>query len=246
MDSLQVPSKARFGENNPNWRGGKTKANCLDCGVSISKYHKRCKSCSRKGELHPNYRGGPRKCPDCGESAIALVASRCLKCWHKFMAGENNPSWKGGLPKCKDCGKTLGNWTATRCGECYHKYAVQEKSYLWKGGITIAHKLLRSTRQNAKWSAAVRERDGFKCRVCGEIKKRPEAHHIIPFSFYMKILRKRNKDADNKMIIAMAKQYKPIWDISNGVTLCRKCHMMVHGGLIPCPDNLSEPKILTT
>lgn len=58
------------------------------------------------------------------------------------------------------------------------------------------------------WSRAVKERDGWKCRVCGS-SERLQAHHI---SFA------RN---DPERIL----------DIDNGITLCHKHHLIAHRGL---------------
>jgi len=48
---IAMKSKNRFGENNPNFKGGKPK--CLDCGKEINYISSRCKSCSKKGENNP-------------------------------------------------------------------------------------------------------------------------------------------------------------------------------------------------
>ena len=55
-------------------------------------------------------------------------------------------------------------------------------------------------RADKKWKAAVKERDGFKCVICGE-EKMLNAHHIIPRE--IKELRH---------------------DVQNGISLCPKHH----------------------
>jgi hypothetical protein len=233
--------KGLFGADNPNWRNGATKAKCLDCGKEISKYHKRCRSCARKGELHPNYKGGPPKCMDCGKEIIR-GNKRCRECWFKYNQGENNGNYRGGAKYCVDCGCELPctkpSSITNRCRSCHYQHAQRENHPRWNGGITIVEKSLRGSKYNLKWSMAVRERDGFKCRTCGENTKRVEAHHAVPFAYYINILKKRNKEVDNEMLIKLCKKYKPLWDINNGVTLCRKCHMMVHKGTVSCPVNI--------
>lgn len=54
------------------------------------------------------------------------------------------------------------------------------------------------------WSKAIRERDEFVCQWCGKMDKKNHAHHIIPQS------RCGNTGK---------------YDISNGITLCYRCHL---------------------
>lgn len=56
-----------------------------------------------------------------------------------------------------------------------------------------------------EWGKAVKERDGNKCVVCGSADH-IEAHHIIPW-------------------YAGVKQR---FLLSNGITLCRSCHVLAH------------------
>lgn len=63
----------------------------------------------------------------------------------------------------------------------------------------------RNVREYKKWGKAVYKRDGKKCRLCGS-KKKINAHHII------------EAQHDNSLIYV----------ISNGITLCEKCHIKIH------------------
>jgi hypothetical protein len=61
------------------------------------------------------------------------------------------------------------------------------------------------------WVAKVIERDGMICKWCGvenSYDNRLEANHIIPV-----------RDMETPELL---------FDISNGITLCRKCHMKIH------------------
>lgn len=226
-------SRSLFGPDNPNWRGGVTKGKCIDCGKEISKYHQRCKSCARKGELHPNYKGGPPKCPDCGKPVSrSHKGSRCRECWYKFNRAEKNAAFRGGSKVCVDCGKELA-WTkpsspAKRCKECHEKYAQREKHPRWKGGILTIEQALRKIKKFKAWIKTIQERDGFTCRKCGRKGKGLDTHHIVPLSYYIEELKRRNPDANDEEILSMAKRYGPIWDEKNGMALCHKCHMEEH------------------
>jgi HNH endonuclease len=61
------------------------------------------------------------------------------------------------------------------------------------------------------WRNAVLARDGYRCQRCGRQCKKHEkglaAHHIAPY--------KTNPDLR--------------LDVANGLTLCRQCHMALHG-----------------
>jgi hypothetical protein len=65
----------------------------------------------------------------------------------------------------------------------------------------------RNSQRYRKWRTGVFERDGFRCVECGA-KKDIQAHHIKSW--------KKNKELR--------------YVISNGVTLCRCCHLKAHGG----------------
>ncbi len=125
-------NKQSKGKGNPNWRGGKTVSFCKDCGKRVSKYSKRCKSCSRKGENSWSRKNGKPKCIDCGKPLLSYNSNvkRHQSCWYKFAVGENSPGWKGGVnPLWSDirrCDKYLewvkqvykkDSYTCQNCGQ---------------------------------------------------------------------------------------------------------------------------------
>ena len=65
----------------------------------------------------------------------------------------------------------------------------------------------RNSTQYKEWRTSVFKRDGYRCLKCGS-KKDIQAHHIKPW--------KKNKNLR--------------YVVSNGETLCRKCHLEAHGG----------------
>jgi hypothetical protein len=62
---------------------------------------------------------------------------------------------------------------------------------------------IRNSYEIDNWKKDVFERDNWTCQECKTRGGRLEAHHIIPF-----------REDKNK-----------IFDINNGITLCRHCHM---------------------
>ena len=65
----------------------------------------------------------------------------------------------------------------------------------------------RHTQKYNEWRIKVYERDDFTCQKCGKKGGDLNAHHIKPYAKYPKLR----------------------YDLSNGVTLCKKCHKEIHG-----------------
>lgn len=107
--------------------------------------------------------------------------------------------WNKGL-KTPRCGVKKGNvpWNKNKpwSDEIKHKISIARKGK----GLNPN----RDTKHNGwklqEWSRLVIDRDG-KCKGC-ESKNNLEAHHILPKALYP----------------------KKIYDVNNGLTLCRKCH----------------------
>lgn len=82
---------------------------------------------------------------------------------------------------------------------------IGPKNPNWRGGIQLRHPE-RNRYRSKMWVKAVKDRDCWKCVECGAID-RLHAHHI-----------KRWKDYPELR-----------YEVSNGVTLCHKCHELAHG-----------------
>ena len=89
-----------------------------------------------------------------------------------------------------------------------------ENHYNWKGGVATLNQSVRTMTENIYWQRAVKKRDG-KCIHCGS-KKELEAHHVIPLAMLLQKYNISNRDE--------ARNCCDLWDIGNGITLCRKCH----------------------
>lgn len=93
---------------------------------------------------------------------------------------------------------------------------------MWVGRLTELYRELRLTKEYKAWRKKIYERDGYRCTFCGDARGRNlEADHIIPLSI---IIHKIIQEVGRKNIFTKAMNYKPLWDIANGRTLCVSCH----------------------
>jgi len=107
-------------------------------------------------------------------------------------------------------GKKLSQKTIDKILETKNKNQSTPKGeshYNWKGGKTWER---FKNPEYQKWRNSVLERDNYKCRNCNKQCKKHEkglaAHHIKPYKDYPELR----------------------FNASNGLTLCRKCHMELH------------------
>lgn len=76
----------------------------------------------------------------------------------------------------------------------------------WKGGTTTEDRAQRNSIKYKKWRIDVFTRDQYTCQMCGIKGVKLNAHHIKSFTTYPKLR----------------------FEISNGLTLCEKCHRITH------------------
>lgn len=83
-----------------------------------------------------------------------------------------------------------------------------DKAFNWKGGVTPQNIIIRSSEKYKKWREAIFKRDDYICQKCDARNGNGKAiylhaHHIFSFSKYPELR----------------------FDIDNGETLCKDCHM---------------------
>ncbi len=72
---------------------------------------------------------------------------------------------------------------------------------------TCEAQLIRTSTKYVEWRLAVYQRDSFKCVGCGDAQGgNLQAHHILHFASHLEAR----------------------FDVSNGTTLCKKCHGKIH------------------
>lgn len=80
--------------------------------------------------------------------------------------------------------------------------ACKNNKFSWE----VTDKDHRKTAKYKNWRDEVFKRDNFTCQKCGQVGGVLNAHHIKPFSKYKKLR----------------------YEVSNGITLCYKCHLVEH------------------
>lgn len=99
------------------------------------------------------------------------------------------------------------------------------KNANWKGGITVINRLIRSSAKYHEWRQSGFMRDGFKCVHCHGREDGIHFHHI---KHLMDLLSEAQEVFPLLNVYDAAMLYTPLWDISNGITLCKKCHNTEH------------------
>jgi len=92
-------------------------------------------------------------------------------------------------------------------------------NYQWKGGITPLVLKIRHSFKYRQWRSDVFTRDNFTCQNCGQRGGVLNAHHIKKFIKIMDEYKIRSlEDAFN---------CEELWNINNGITLCKDCHKKI-------------------
>jgi len=98
---------------------------------------------------------------------------------------------------------------------------IRGKSPSWKGGLTPITRAIRHSNKYNEWRRKIFIRDNFTCLKCGQIGGYLEVHHKKSFYKFIEEIKINLPLLD---LYEAAMIYTPLWDISNGETLCKKCH----------------------
>ncbi len=99
----------------------------------------------------------------------------------------------------------------------------------WKGGVSPLHKRIKRTKEYISWRTQIFERDNYTCQECGRHSMIGDRvilhpHHIKQFAYIVKEMVDSNIGLDNNELTDLSKTYKPLLNLSNGLTLCKECH----------------------
>lgn len=205
--------KTVIGPDSPHWKGG---------GI-----HKKCKICGKdfvasKADIKYGY------------GIYCSAKCRCIS-QSNLVSGSKNYRWKGGGEEkiCQICNnhfKTKQHGVNRKfCSyKCYYKYRttfVREKHWNWMGGVASGRMVIRNSYKYKSWRTEVFNRDKYTCKHCGKVGGYLYVHHIELFS---KIIKELCATYPLLKPQDVADHYLPLWKISNGITLCGKCHKLEH------------------
>ena len=166
-------------------------------------------SASKKGNVSWN-----KGIPMSKSAKIKLSKSLKGRPANKTSFKKGHIPWHKGKSNIYDK-QVIKKMSATRKGQW-----VKDKNPNWKGGITPLVKTIRTSFKYAEWRKEVFERDNWICQKCGQHSGILNVHHVIKFSNIIK----------NKKIktIEEALACYDLWDLNNGITLCKSCHLKEH------------------
>ena len=99
-------------------------------------------------------------------------------------------------------GRHLSEVTRKKIGEV----EKGEKHWNWKGGITSINIKIRNSLKSKSWRNNIFTRDNWTCQKCRKRGIELRAHHILSFSEHQKLK----------------------FEVDNGITLCKGCHISFH------------------
>lgn len=117
--------------------------------------------------------------------------------------------------KAYQCGETLTADTLTKIAlspfiSQFEKDAIKSRCgcyhWNWKGGVSTENQRQRNSSEYKQWRTNVFNRDNFTCQHCGAYGVELNAHHIKLWSTHPELR----------------------FEVSNGLTLCKECHIEVH------------------
>lgn len=91
----------------------------------------------------------------------------------------------------------------------------------WKGGITSLELRIRHSFKYRLWRSDVFSKDEFTCQECDRRGGKLNAHHIEPFALILEL--------NDVKTFEQAMSCEELWNINNGITLCKECHLRQHG-----------------
>ena len=219
-----------------HWKYLKTKANfrkksilikCDECQTNFNKmiqnldenlYFHLCKSCSKKGENNPMYEKKGEKHPKFGKKFESITGdknpAKRQEVREKISNTNKGKIYRFNYKHTKETkekirksnfGKKRSQDTINKIKE-FRKTQIGDKSPYWKGGITKKINIMRNNKSYKDWRISVFNRDSYICKFCKTKKKQLEAHHII----------------------GVYENLDLIYDINNGITLCKDCHKGFH------------------
>lgn len=90
----------------------------------------------------------------------------------------------------------------------------------WKGGVTSLVIKIRNCFKYRQWRSDVFTKDNFTCQRCGRRGGFLHAHHEESFGDILEL--------NDIKTYQQAVDCSELWNINNGITLCKRCHKKYH------------------
>lgn len=164
-------------------------------------YIVKCACCSKEIYIRPSALRVKNYCSHKCASRGMRTGEICICkiCNKEYYRSPSQVKWRG------------TNYCSKKCMGQYLRTLKGEKSLSWEGGKSSIYRRLRSGIEFTEWRKAVFERDDYICQKCGarsspNSKVRLHPHHKKSFTLYPELR----------------------FEISNGETLCERCHKEEH------------------
>lgn len=127
-------------------------------------------------------------------------------CYQNYLLEYGSKKRIGICIMCKTCDKEFESVPSLKskfCShECYAKNLEGKEPWNKGKGKSSWLKRIKASREWKEWREAIFARDDYTCQWCRERGGKLHPHHLKPKSLYPKL----------------------IFDLDNGITLCRECH----------------------
>jgi len=206
---FQKGHKTNLGKKFPSWsEARRVKMVKALTGKHRTEEQRRRMSERQKGKHHSpqsEFKKGSKLTEETKKKISKALKGRIPKNLSQINAdkfGENNPAF----------GKKPWNWNKER------PEISGERHWNWKGGITPLTHLIRNCFEYRQWRSDVFTRDNFTCVLCGASGTCLEADH------FPKLFSSVMKEYEIKTL-EQALSCEELWNINNGRTLCKSCHL---------------------
>jgi len=189
------------------------------------KIKKKCLICGDEFEIYP-YKI---------KKGIGICCSpKCQHKWQsKYRRGKNNPFYNkhhSEISKIKISESNKGRKTKPFSKEHKEKIGLAfigrtgKNHPAWKGDKCISpmRKRIWQSIKYQQWRQDIFIRDNFICQKCNQKGGDLEVHHHK--KSFKNLLKEVKKYLPLLSLYEGAMIYSPLWDIKNGITLCKKCH----------------------
>ena len=205
---------------------------CTDCNTRVSTSQTiRCRKCHNifnVGLNNAGYKSVVVECDNCKKEytmhrfrlknyKLHFCSSKCkysdtrmspvIQNTKPFLKGFT--SWNKGIPHTKEAKKKMS--------EAMIGKMVGKDNPSYKHGLTPLINKIRRLSEYKIWQKQIFKRDAYTCRKCKvEKKSKICAHHLKSFAYLIFLLK--------IVSIEKAVSCRKLWDINNGVVLCKDCH----------------------